>query len=434
MDRVSGWFVVLSSIASILVGCSHAGAPLPSNGGIAERGACEEPGPPGRGWRDLGEVRADATPTSVVVLHGEVLVGTTSGLYRRPVDGTGGWRRSGLDGLSVAALHLSHRNPGLVVAGIMRDLKGSPLTEPPIRVSRDAGWTWQVRGEGFRNELESTAEPRSYDPVHSLTSFVRPSGAEVYFANTDAASVARSTDLATWRYISGGPGQFGYHCLIHAPPGDGHVYQGCELPLDSAWVKRFDVDKQPSDGTDDEEIVGTDRLGNRRPNLVTSVPTVPTNLLVGVEGGLFRYGPQGMTWIYRSEGGDDPAERGYSYVRMAWSDPSDPRHLLFGGPLNGDNSRLQLYETFDGGGSVARIEAPCGIAFSEIWIEAGTSSPRGDSLTLAVTLTDSDDRSRAHVLVRELRALESNGLEEGEEAGPHPLSSDLESGARGREH
>ncbi|WP_437676174.1 hypothetical protein [Sorangium sp. So ce131] len=376
-------------------GAGHAGAGHSGGDGICARGPLVV-----AEWQDLGVVAADAVPRSVLVLGGQVLVGTTRGLFRRPLDDAAPWVPSGLDGLSVGSLHASPAAAGLVIAGLDVHQDGRRPSVPPIQRSTDGGHTWVPVGEALRDEAESTPEQPVYAPVQSLTSFVRSDGTEIFFGNASGQSVVRSEDGKRWVYVRGEPSSFGYPCYVHTPAGaEGFVYQGCEAPLDDAWIARFGVDEVPV-VEPVARVVTREVLGNRRPNLLTSSPIAPGAVFAGVEGGLLRLTAEGSTWLYRAEQGDDPMQHGYVYVRSLWLDPCNAGHLVFGGGLNAPNEVMQLYESFDAGAHATRVDAPGLIQSRDIDIQAGATSEQGESLVLALSL----DKVRTHVLVRKHRA------------------------------
>ena len=77
--------------------------------------ACDNSGP-AESWRDLGELPASAATelnhTPMVVSGDRVLVGTSDGIWARPLDGSGDWTQSGLAGIVVsqrAAIRRSRR-------------------------------------------------------------------------------------------------------------------------------------------------------------------------------------------------------------------------------------------------------------------------------------------------------------------------------------
>ena len=145
-----------------------------------------------------------------------------------------------------------------------------------------------------------------------------------------------------------------------------------------------------------ENVVGSDFLGNRRPNILTSTPAAPGALFAGVEGGLVRLTAAGPSWIYQSNQADDPNTHGYVYVRTVFIDPCISGHMSFGGNLNAANPILQFYESTDDGAHSTRQDAPGSLRFSDINV-VGTPSSDGRDLILAATL----DHTSAHVLVRE---------------------------------
>jgi hypothetical protein len=144
-------------------------------------------------------------------------------------------------------------------------------------------------------------------------------------------------------------------------------------------------------------VVGIDDIGNRRPNTLVVTERYPESTYVGIEGGLIEVTAAGWSWVFESMDGEGDD---YAYVRAVWVDPCDPEHMVFGGDLNGDDPVLQLYETFDGGEQVARIDSPSGVTSSDFRVERGvTLGAEGQDLALLLTL-DGETVARSRVLVR----------------------------------
>jgi hypothetical protein len=51
----------------------------------------------------------------------------------------------------------------------------------------------------------------------------------------------------------------------------------------------------------------------------------------------------------------------YSYIRALWVDPNNINHILFGGSLNYNVQPMQLYETYNEGGSIFRYSDKAGL-------------------------------------------------------------------------
>lgn len=256
-------------------------------------------------WHDLGLISSVKSAAAVIVSGGELLVATSDGLWRRPLDGTGSWARSGLAGHEVLALKKAPDHEDLIFAGIAIPDTAEAMTASdavvPFYRSEDGGLTWSGYGEGLFDE-----ERGLYDPVSYLAPRPGTDG-EIIYAALGGSSIARSTDGgASWTFVRGGPGGFGYPCQIHIPEYDTRIlFQGCESPLDFAWIRTFDV--RSSTGEDLGEgcvIVDQDDISNRRPNVVTSFSEIPGRIFAGLEGALIQIIDNGWDWIWRSDESD----------------------------------------------------------------------------------------------------------------------------------
>ncbi|MFO0653368.1 MAG: hypothetical protein U0326_44520 [Polyangiales bacterium] len=351
-------------------------------------------------WRDLGSPPTGTLPLSITVVGSDVLLGTESGLFRRPLDGSAEWSPSGLEQEGVVALRVSPTQPERVVAsvaGIAHPPGATPgdpppvaITfpdAPPIRWSTDGGRTWTRSGEELR---WPDVEPPSYDYAADLA--FTPDGRRL-FANY-ANSLLESTDGGrTWTWRDGAPGAAGYPCHLAAT--NDHVWQGCELGLDIARIDSFEL--TPNGVGPRVEVIGWDELGNRRPNSMTVSAADPGDVWVGVEGALLRLSADTEPeWLFR--GADTTDE--YAYVRGVWLDPCDRDHLVFGGNLQYGNSSLWLAESFDDGASHVRQSPPPGVTARE-WRIAAMTTPAvaATDLVLAIETWSADVRS-ARVLVR----------------------------------
>jgi hypothetical protein len=201
---------------------------------------------------------------------------------------------------------------------------------------------------------------QSGEPFFDLA--VAPEDADRIYANLSGASVAISTDGGlNWALANGETALFfGDPCVIHVLASTpGRLRQGCEAPLDVAWVATQDIDAADPFVLRNSTYVagGPDyALENRRPNAMASGPARPGTLYVGLEGALIALDDPGFDFVFRSEGGD--ADLPYAYVGPIWLDPEDGDHLIFGGGVNGENEVLSLLETRDHGKTVRRLAAP----------------------------------------------------------------------------
>jgi hypothetical protein len=281
-----------------------------------------------------------------------VLVGTADGIWARSLDGSGDWSPSGLEGVSILA---TRRHPGIEATIFAAGMPVGDRAAPPFYRSDDGGHSWAASAAFPRNAFDQSSEP-FYDLV------VAPDDPDRLYANLSGPSVAISTDGGqTWALANGETEVFfGDPCVVHVlASAPDRLYQGCEAPLDNAWVATQEIDPEDPFSLDRFTFVagGPDfALENRRPNAMASGPARPGTLYVGLEGALIAVDDEGFEFLFRAEeGATDPP---YAYVSAIWLDPDDGDHFVFGGGVNGENERLSLFETFDHGATIRAIRAP----------------------------------------------------------------------------
>lgn len=288
-----------------------------------------------------------------MVISGErALIGTSEGLWARMLDGTGDWEQVGLEGIVVFA---TRRHPTIEATVFAA---GLPVGEPqaaPFYRSDDGGNTWVASAAWPRNPFDQSTEP-FFDLA------IAPDDPERLYANLSGSSVAISTDGGlTWTLANGETEVFfGDPCVMHVLAADpGRLYQGCEAPLDIAWVATQDI--EPADPLTLANFTfvagGPDfALENRRPNSLASGPARPETLYAGLEGGLIALDDSGFEFVFRAEEGTtDPP---YAYISTIWLDTDDRNHVIFGGDINGEDTVLSLFETRDHGATIRRIRPP----------------------------------------------------------------------------
>lgn len=309
-----------------------------------------------RSWRSLGQVPAPAATalnhTPLVVSGGRALVGTADGVWARSLDGSGGWSPAGLAGISVFA---TRRHPDLDATLFVAGMPAEAREAPPFYRSDDGGNTWVGSATFPRSPFDQSSEP-FFDLA------IAPDDADRLYGNLSGPSVAISTDGGlTWTLANGETEVFfGDPCVLHVLAEDpGRLYQGCEAPLDNAWVATQDIDAQDPYTLSNFTFVagGPDyALENRRPNAMASSAARPGTLYVGLEGAVIALDDEGFEFVFRAQEGD--AEHPYAYVGAIWADPDDGDHLIFGGGVNGDNEVLSLFETRDHGRTLRRLSPP----------------------------------------------------------------------------
>lgn len=307
-------------------------------------------------WRDLGEVPAPASTTlnhTPAVTSGDrVLVGTADGLWTRSLNVNGDWERSGLEGIAVFA---TRRHPTIDATIFAAGRPVDDAQAAPFYRSDDGGRTWIAAAVWPRNPFDQSTEP-FFDLA------IAPDDPERLYANLSGPSIAISTDGGqTWTLANGETEVFfGDPCVIHVmPERPATLFQGCEAPLDIAWVATYDI--EPADPlvlSDFTFIAGGPDLSleNRRPNSLASGPARPTTLYAGLEGALIALEKSSFEFVFRSEG--DATDPPYAYIAAIWPDPADPEHLIFGGGVNGENVVLSFFETRDFGATLRRLAPP----------------------------------------------------------------------------
>jgi len=281
-----------------------------------------------------------------------VLVGTSDGIWARPLDGAGEWTQSGLAGIGIFT---TRRHPTIEATVFAAGLPADDPQAPPFYRSDDGGNAW-LPGVTFpRNSFDQSSEP-----FFDLS--VAPDDPDRLYANLSGPSVAISTDGGlNWALANGATEVFfGDACVIHILDSmPGTLFQGCEAPLDSAWIATQDIDPANPFTLSNFTFVagGPDfALENRRPNGLASGLARPATLYAGLEGATIALDDSGFDFVFRAEeGSEDPP---YVYVAAIWLDPDDADHLVFGGGINGENTELALYESRDHGETIRRIQMP----------------------------------------------------------------------------
>ena len=310
-----------------------------------------------------------------------MLLATGNGVFRRALDASTPWAPSGLPGQLVDVIYPSQLDDHVVLAGLAAE--GSDLTTPSVQRSEDGGKTWTSVGAAFRDPFESDfAKTDVYDSIASITSYTA-AGKETFFVNGSGLNLARSPNGKDFTFIDGsGEAAIG-ECRSYAAATLGaFVYQGCEAPLDSAWLRRLKLDAKNGDAG--ESLLTISDLGNRMPNVLTSSTADPGALYMGVEGGLVRWMAGKYSWVFKSEGSSSPVP--YIYVRAVWVDPCDAKHIVFAGLEQGINPLGDVYETPDGGKTFKHVTLPPLGAFTSLEFTGGVVAPDQRTLVLSITL------------------------------------------------
>jgi len=343
-------------------------------------------------WKNLGTLSKNMTEGAIAVVGDNVFIGTTDGVWKNSISKNDGWKRSGLKGIIVNRL-LAVENK--IMAGTSSMISYLPPKIDPKRktfyISADDGQSWTAHGD----EFYSKSEKRHID-VYDLT--YQPGG--VIYANLSGLSVARSNDFGkTWKFVVGKALFYmNYSCYIHVSVGSpDKLYQGCEIPLDSAWVKEYDIsDKNSETLGDGKYLVDIAQISNRRPNYITNSKANPDKILVGHEGALTWFENDNWGWIFRKDlSGTDPLL--YTYVKAIWSDPCDENHLVFGGMLNSDiPTQANFYETFDNGQKTMFADIPASYPRAQIMAGVSTGEKGKDFI---IVIKDPKDINKPELTV-----------------------------------
>jgi len=325
-------------------------------------------GPPMWVWTELGGPGVELSPLAgnqepLVVAGTQLLLGTGDGVWRRPLSDTGTWERAGLSGLAIHAMTLTHDGDRIVAAG----LDPNDVQAPTAWYSTDNGATWITASVWPRGEPGSLFEGESF-PFYTLES--DPTDNDVVYGGLSGDTVAVTVDGgATWIMSDGATEPaFGDACVPYRSAAVPVLLQGCELPLDTAWVGARRVVEQDRFSLPDFRFLygfpNLEELENRRINSIAGVPARADRVLVGVEGGLLELTTESgnwtdrdditPNWIMHAEQSDSTLP--YAYIRGIATLDDNGEQLLFGGTVNGLNETLSLFEVNDG--NLSQLSAP----------------------------------------------------------------------------
>jgi hypothetical protein len=288
--------------------------------------------------------------------NGFVFVATSDGVWKNEIN-TKQWSRAGLNGKRITALYKHPELPGKFFAGVQSDGKAMTKT---VYLTSDGGNTWSAANQPvFENTL------LQYENYACFAA--RPGHPNHIYANVEGgAMIAVSLDGGeNWvRMNNMEESYFGYAAAITFVPGNAaKIIQGAEAPLDDAWLASYDIDpNNPVLLTNYTKLIDMQHWGNRRPNKLQTHTYTGAAIYVGQEGALSKVVDGATQFIFKSNDGD--AE--YPYIKGIWVDPADTNHLLFGGLLNHSEQPMSLYETYDQGKTIKRIENKMGIANPQI--------------------------------------------------------------------
>jgi hypothetical protein len=275
-----------------------------------------------------------------------VFVATSDGLWKNNLT-TKQWSRAGFDGKTVTLIYKHPTIANKLFAGTQSNETSEDKT---FHISIDGGATWQAADAPIFDNANN-----KYENYVCLA--VRPDHPDHIYANMEGGTtiaISKDGGLSWARMNNQSDSYFGYGSVIVFLPGNANqIYQGSENPLDDAWLGKYDIDEtDPISITNFEKIIDTQTWENRRPNELQTYSFVPNAIYVGQEGALSKVTGTTNKFIYKSENDNYP----YSYIQAIWADPANTDHLLFGGFLNNAEQPMSLYETYDEGETIARIE------------------------------------------------------------------------------
>lgn len=319
----------------------------------------DSPQPGGGSFIDYGYKSTLTLPGScqMIFYDGDIFIGTDDGIWMINLEEKQ-WKRAGLEGRKITCLYSHEAVNGKFFAGVVSTGPG----EKSLYISSDAGTHWE---EAVSPVFDSRSN--KFEPYYDIRT--RPGFPEQVFANLDGTTLAISKDGGlTWnRQNYRNDSYFGIPCVINfwgTHPGE--IMQGAEAPLDHAWLGKYTIDNTDPvlTGMLDQFIGRNYEWENRRPNCLETFASNPNALYVGMEGALSKV--VGSSWKYLYKAGSSASAFPYTYIRGIWLDPSDSRHLIFGGGVNGQNVTLSLYETYDEGNSIFQIKDRLGMTDPDI--------------------------------------------------------------------
>jgi hypothetical protein len=320
-------------------------------------------------WTELGGPDAEVSPYAanhepLVLTDTHMLLGTADGVWRRARSGSDGWERAGLDGRAIHAIAVTQDGGRIVAAGF----DPSDEQAPTAWYSTDGGSSWTPASTWPQGAAGSLFEGYSF-PFYGLE--LDPVDADVIYGAMSADTVAVTVDGgATWVMSDGvSEPSFGDACVPHRPAEVLVLLQGCELPLDTAWVGARRVIEQDRFTLPDFRFLygypNLEELENRRINSIAGLRGRNDRVLVGVEGGLVELTTQSGQWSDREDIAarwimrvEESSTLPYAYIRAIATLDAQGEHLLFGGTVNGENETLSLFETMDGGRNLSQLRAP----------------------------------------------------------------------------
>ncbi|GAB3279409.1 hypothetical protein GCM10027347_54110 [Larkinella harenae] len=287
-----------------------------------------------------------------------VFVATSNGLWKINLQ-TKQWSISGFAGQKVSCIYKHPTQDNKLFAGIVPN---EQTNEKSLFISNDGGVSWTAANSPIFDKLNN-----QYETYVSLA--VRPAHPDHIYANVEGGSmIAVSTDGGNhWKRMNNETdSHWGYRStIVFLPDNPNQLFQGSENPLDDAWLGRYDIDGQdPVRLTNFTKVVNRNVFGNRRPVELQTNAYTGNSIYVGQEGALAKVTGTTTQFIVKVE--EDDPKFPYTYFYGIWIDPADPHHLLFGGAVNGPQTSLSLFETFDEGKQITPVAADSTLASAQI--------------------------------------------------------------------
>lgn len=330
---------------------------------------------------ELGELPAKVKATgefkSATYKNGKVYVATSDGVWEFDTAASK-WARVGFEGKEVELVYAHPEINNLLFVSLNPETGNKAFFR-----SEDAGKTWTAAETGIFDSLDE-----KFEIYYDLA--VRPNHPDHIYANMSGTTIAVSTDKGkNWKRVNDmQESYFGYQSnLIFLPDSPNKIYQGSENPLDFAWLGEYTINAtEPSKLSDYKQLVNIDKWSNRRP---VELLTNSNAIYVGQEGAVSKITNGETKYIFKVEQGeiaDSQVKFPYAYVYGIWVDPKDPKHLVFGGAINGTQNTLSLFETYDEGQTVAKFDTMLGM--TEPFVKKILTTNAGPIIVVADVATD----------------------------------------------
>ncbi|MGM9509012.1 WD40/YVTN/BNR-like repeat-containing protein [Larkinella sp. GY13] len=287
-----------------------------------------------------------------------VYVATSDGLWKNNLL-TKKWSRSGFEGRKVSCIFSHPTLENKLFAGVV---PAENTGEKSLFISTDGGATWKAAQSPVHDELDNR-----YETYVCLA--VRPTHPDQIYANLEGGTmIAVSTDGGiNWQRMNHETdSRWGYRStIVFLPDNPNQLFQGSENPLDDAWLGRYDIDaSDPVLLTNFTKVVDRSVFGNRRPVELQTTAYTGNRIYVGQEGALSKVTGTHTLFIFKAE--EDNPTLPYTYIYGIWIDPNNTKHILFGGAVNGNQTLVSLFETFDEGKVIMPVTADSTLATAQV--------------------------------------------------------------------